>query len=266
MTPPRAPMPALFVGHGNPMNTLADNANTRIWGQLGERIGAPRAILVVSAHWQTRGIAVCNAERPRTLHDFSGFPRRLDEFVYLAPGDPALAQRIADTLAPEPVALDDAWGLDHGAWSILAHLRPAADIPVVQLSLDSRRTPAEHLRLAARLAPLRDEGVLILGSGNVVHNLGRMDWQQPESALAWAKRFQARVMDCLARADHAGLLALDDDDARLAVPTTEHFLPLLYIAALRRPGEPVGFANARIEYGAIDMLCYRVGLETEARP
>jgi 4,5-DOPA dioxygenase extradiol len=264
MTTPHTRQAALFIGHGNPMNTLADNANTRAWRRLGARVAGARAILVISAHWQTQGIAVGAMRQPETLHDFYGFPRQLAEFQYPAPGDPDLARRVADCLAPEAVSLDTSWGLDHGAWSILAHLRPQADLPVLQLSLDRTRGAAEHARLAARLAPLRDEGVLILGSGNVAHNLGMMDWRQPDAAFPWAARFQARIMDCLTRGAHADLLDLDDADARLAVPTSEHFLPLLYIAALRAPGEPVGFANARIEYGAIDMLAYLVGLESDA--
>jgi 4,5-DOPA dioxygenase extradiol len=253
-------MPVLFIGHGNPMNAINDNANARVWRDIGAVVPTPRAILVISAHWQTSGVAVGAMSRPETLHDFYGFPRALAEFDYPAPGDPELARRIADCLAPEPVAMDFGWGLDHGAWSILAHLRPNADIPVLQLSLDRNRSAAEHYRLAAGLAPLRREGVLILGSGNIVHNLGMMNWRQPEAAFDWAQRFEDRIQACLVAGDHDGLLALDDTDARLAVPTPEHYLPLLYIAALREPGEAIAFANERIEYGAIGMLCALVGM------
>ena len=181
-----SPHPALFVGHGSPMNTLEDNANSRTWRDWGARLPHPRAILAISAHWETDGLAVTAMPCPRTLHDFSGFPRRLAEFTYPAPGDPDLARRVAELLAPEPVRLDQDWGLDHGAWSILAHLYPGAGIPVVQLSLDSKRDAAAHFALGQRLRHLRDEGVLILGSGNIVHNLHF--WRQaadgPKSASA----------------------------------------------------------------------------------
>jgi len=197
---------------------------------------------------------------PETLHDFHGFPRALAEFDYPAPGDPGLAAEIAARLAPEPVVLDQAWGLDHGAWSLLAHLYPGADIPVLQLSLDGRRPPAWHLALAARLRPLRAAGVLVLGSGNVVHNLARMDWRHPDAGYDWAMRFNARIRTALAAGDLAALLRLDDADAALSVPTPEHYLPLLYIAALAAPDEPPEFINDALCYGGIGMLGCAYGL------
>lgn len=254
-------MPALFIGHGNPMNALERNADSLSWRAIAAELPRPRAILAVSAHWVTRDVAVTAMEWPETIHDFSGFPRELSEFQYPAPGDPGLAQRVADLLAPVPARRDTDWGLDHGAWSVLAHLFPEADIPVVQLSLDGTRPPAWHFELARQLTPLWDEGVLILASGNVVHNLRRMDWDRPESAFDWAARFNGRVRRALLDGDHAALVSLasDGEDARLAVPTPEHYLPLLYIAAQRREGESVELFNDWIEYGSIGMLSCRVG-------
>jgi len=259
------PHPALFIGHGNPMNTLEDNVNSRAWRDWGTRLPRPRAILVISAHWETEGLAVTAMPCPRTLHDFSGFPRRLAEFSYPAPGDPDLARRVAELLAPEPVRLDQEWGLDHGAWSILANLHPTAGIPVVQLGLDRGCDAAAHLALARRLRPLRDEGVLILGSGNIVHNLRRLDWHRGESGFTWAERFNNRVRRQLREHDLAGLCQLDDDDARLAVPTPEHYLPLLYVAAVRDAGEYLTLLNDHIEYGAISMMSAWVGHMKGAR-
>jgi 4,5-DOPA dioxygenase extradiol len=253
------PYPALFVGHGSPMNTLEDNVNSRAWREWGTRLPRPRAILAISAHWQTKGIAVTAMPCPRTIHDFAGFPPRLSEFTYPAPGDPDLARRVAELLAPEAVQLDQDWGLDHGTWSVLAHLYPGAGIPVVQLSLDARRNAAAHFALGRRLRPLRDEGVLILGSGNIVHNLPRMDWHRQEGGYTWAERFNNRVRRQLRDQDGAGLCRLDDDDARLAVPTPEHYLPLLYVAAVQDAGEYLTLLNDRIEHGAISMLSAWVG-------
>ncbi len=253
------PHPALFVGHGNPMNTLEDNANSRAWREWGQRLPRPRAILAISAHWETEGVAVTAMPCPRTIHDFSGFPPRLAEFSYPAPGDPDLAQRVAELLAPVPTRMDQDWGLDHGVWSILAHLYPGAHIPVVQLGLDGGRDAAGHLALARRLRPLRDEGVLILGSGNIVHNLRRLDWHRREGGFTWAERFNSRIRRQLLEQDQAGLCRLEDDDAYLAVPTPEHYLPLLYVAAVQDAGEYLTLLNDHIEYGAIGMLSAWVG-------
>lgn len=258
--PKPARMPALFLGHGSPMNTLEDNVFSRAWRDLGARLPRPRAILAISAHWVTRGIAVTAMPRPETIHDFHGFPRALADFDYPAPGDPALARRVVELLAPEPVGLDLEWGLDHGTWCLLAHLFPAADIPVVQLSLDATRPAEAHHALGMRLRPLRDEGVLILASGNVVHNLGRMDWLRPDAGYDWAERFNARVRHALETGDTAALLRLDDADAALSVPTPEHYLPLLYIAALADPGESPHFVNDVLCYGGIGMLGVGYGL------
>lgn len=256
-----SPAPALFIGHGNPMNALQTNANSQSWRAMAAELPHPRGILVISAHWLTRGVAVTAMAQPETIHDFSGFPAALREFQYPAPGDPQLAAEIAALLAPETVTLDTEWGLDHGAWSVLAHLFPAAGIPVLQLSLDASRTAAEHYELATRLRPLRDAGVLILGSGNVVHNLRRMDWNHPDSAFDWATRFNDTVRQSLLDGDHASLTNLASDDAKLAAPTPEHYWPLLYVAAQQRPGDALHLFNDRIEYGSIGMVSCQVGAQ-----
>jgi 4,5-DOPA dioxygenase extradiol len=252
-------LPALFLGHGNPMHALDDNAITRTWRDAVAQLPRPRAILAISAHWVTRGLAVTAMETPETIHDFHGFPRALAEFQYPAPGDIGLARRVAQLLEPEAVGMNRDWGLDHGAWSVLAHLYPLAEIPVVQFSLDMRRGPQAHFELGQRLRPLRDEGVLILGSGNVVHNLGVMNWRQPNLAFDWAERFNARIRRSLVDDDREDLFRLDDADAHLAVPTPEHYWPLLYIAALAHEGENPRFFNDVTEYGSIGMLGFQIG-------
>lgn len=257
-------MPALFVGHGTPMNTLERNVNSDAWRCIAADLPRPEAILAISAHWYAPGLAVTATDQPATLHDFSGFPRELFEFRYPAPGDPALAERVRELLAPLPVVSDLEWGLDHGTWSVLAHLYPGADIPVVHLSLDSTRPAAWHADVARRLAPLRDEGVLILGSGNVVHNLRRMDLARPESVFDWAERFSAEVRQALLAGNLSALVDFVSEEApreevRLAVPTPEHYLPLLYVFAQQREDDAIRLFNDRIEYGSIGMLCCRVG-------
>jgi 4,5-DOPA dioxygenase extradiol len=257
-------LPALFIGHGNPMNALEDNVNSRVWHALHSRLPRPRAILAISAHWVTEGAAVTAMAQPETIHDFYGFPQKLADFKYPAPGDPELARRVASLLAPATVRLDLEWGLDHGVWSVLTHLYPEADVPVVQLSLNGREGVAWHLNLARRLRPLRAEGVLVLGSGNVVHNLRRMDWGRPDASHDWAIRFNSTVSEALQTGDLETLAAqaFPDQtrpDAGLAVPTAEHYLPLLYIAALREEREPLTIFNDRIEYGAIGMMSVIVG-------
>lgn len=253
-------MPAVFIGHGSPMNTLERNRYTEVWRALGQSLPRPRAILAVSAHWMTRGTAVTAMNKPRTIHDFDGFPRELFEVQYPAPGDPALAARVRELLAPGETDLDQSWGLDHGAWSVLAHLYPQADIPVVQLSLDAALSGREHYALAARLAALRDEGILILGSGNVVHNLGLMRWEEDTEPYDWAVRFNDQVRGWL---EHRNLDALIDFPAQgaaaLSIPTVEHYLPLLYVIAQQRPEENVSMPVDGIEHGSIGMLAVCLG-------
>jgi 4,5-DOPA dioxygenase extradiol len=252
-------MPALFIGHGNPMNAIQDNAWTRAWRGLGAE--RPRAILAVSAHWYVPEIAVTAMPTPRTIHDFGGFPRPLYEARYPAPGDPGLARRVRDLLAPLPVRLDEAWGLDHGTWSVLAHLAPDASIPVVQLSLDETRTPAFHFDLGRRLAPLRDDGILILGSGNLVHNLHAYGWgrHMPEP-YEWAVRFETAARRLIVDGNLSPLLGYETlgPEALLSVPTPEHFLPLLYVLGARREDDAVDFPVEGIDGGSVSMLAVRL--------
>jgi 4,5-DOPA dioxygenase extradiol len=254
-------MPAVFIGHGSPMNTLESNRYTEAWRALGHALPRPRAVLAVSAHWQTRGTAMTAMDRPRTIHDFGGFPRELYEVQYPAPGSPTLAACVQELLAPVPVQADMSWGLDHGTWSVLAHFYPKADIPVVQLSLDTALSPREHYQLAARLAALRDEGVLILGSGNVVHNLGMMRWSEDAEPYDWATRFSNRVRGWLQTRNYDALVDFPNlgQAASLSIPTPEHFLPLLYVVAQQRPEETISLPVDGIEYGSVGMLAAVVG-------
>src|SRR6266487_4088998 len=226
-------MPVVFFGHGSPMNTLERNKYTETWRKLSESIPRPKAILCVSAHWYTEGTAVTAMEKPKTIHDFYGFPQTLFDVQYPAPGDPRLAARVRELLEPAEIRLDDSWGFDHGTWSVLKHAYPDAKIPVVQLSIDGTRAPEFHYEAGKRLAPLRDESVLVAGSGNVVHNL-RLMKRGGGSPFDWAVRFNERVREALASRDHQALIEFErlGGDACLAVPTPEHYLPLLYIAAL----------------------------------
>jgi 4,5-DOPA dioxygenase extradiol len=255
-------MPAMFFGHGNPMNALERNRYTETWRRLGESVSKPKAILSVSAHWYTRGTAVTAMEKPRTIHDFGGFPQGLFEVEYPARGNPALAARVRDLLTPVEVQLDKSWGLDHGTWSVLVHAFPHADIPVVQLSVDGTKPPRFHYELAKKFAPLRDEGVLIVGSGNVVHNLGRIQWTEGAEPYDWAVRFNDTVRSYLTTYDHRSLIdyAALGEDARLSVPTPDHYLPLLYVIAQRGENEIISLPIDGIEYGSIGMLTVAVGL------
>jgi 4,5-DOPA dioxygenase extradiol len=256
-----ARMPAAFLGHGSPMNAIETNRFTEAWRAFGASVPRPRAILVVSAHWYVPYTAVTAMSRPRTIHDFFGFPKELFEVDYAAPGDKALAEEISEIAKPARVGLDeDGWGIDHGSWSVLVHAFPKADIPVVQLSLDARRDFDFHVELGARLSPLRDEGVLIVGSGNVVHNLRAIDWSGPEHGFDWARRFDdaARAVLSDRPEEMAGLIA--HPDFAKAVPTPDHFLPLLYIAGL------ASAAKQRAEvlvggtaYGSLSMAAYTLG-------
>ena len=256
------PMPAIFFGHGNPLNALADNEHTRAWAAIGAEIPRPRAVLCVSAHWYLPGTAVTAMERPRTIHDFGGFPRELYEVKYPAAGDPAFARRVRDLLAPVPVALDERWGLDHGTWSVLCHVFPEADVPVVQLSMDETEPAAFHYEIGKRLGPLRDEGVLIIGSGNIVHNLHTYAWGRHKvEPFDWAVRFETLARELLTAGDDRPLVNYEalGRDARLSAPTPEHFLPLLYVMALRREGERVSFPAEGFDGGSVSMLSVKIG-------
>lgn len=254
-------MPAAFIGHGSPMNTLERNRYTQAWRAFGASVPRPRAILVVSAHWHINATAVTAMARPKTLHDFFGFPQALFDVQYPAPGLPELAEEVADAVQPDYVGADhDSWGLDHGTWSVLVHAFPQADVPVVQLSIDARKPADWHVAMGARLAVLRARGVLVLGSGNVVHNLRRVDWQQPDAGFEWAQRFDdaARELITTQPGDIATLQA--HPDYRAAVPTDEHFQPLLYLAGMAAAaGTPTDVLIDGYAYGALSMTAYTLG-------
>ncbi len=253
-------MPALFIGHGSPMNALERNRYTEAWRALGSALPRPSAVLCISAHWQTRGLAVTAMPQPRTIHDFGGFPQALFDVQYPAPGSPTLAARVREVLAPLPVALDTDWGLDHGAWSVLAHLFLNADVPVLQLSLDATQPASFHYAIGQKLSLLRDEGVLLLGSGNIVHNLSRLD-RQPGVPHPWATRFEAFARRCIVERDHAAVIDWRSQgaDAALAIPTPEHYWPLLPILGAQGADEVATTMLEGIELGAISMLSVRVG-------
>ncbi|MDD5175599.1 MAG: 4,5-DOPA dioxygenase extradiol [Sterolibacterium sp.] len=254
-------LPALFIGHGSPMNTLEHNLYTRAWRSIGQALVRPKSILAISAHWYVPGLAVTAMETPQTIHDFGGFPQSLFEYQYPAPGSPALALRVQELLKPLDVAMDHSWGLDHGTWSVLAHLFPQADIPVVQLSIDRTQPNSFQYELGQRLSPLRDEGVLIVGSGNVVHNLAAIKWDASALPHDWARRFEQQVKDRLLRHDHAALIDYLqlDREARLAVPTPEHYLPLLAIIGTQYKEEALSFPVEGISMGSLSMLALSVG-------
>ena len=256
------PHPAVFFGHGNPMNAIASNGYTEAWRLMGEEMPRPRAILCVSAHWYVPGTGVTISSAPRTIHDFGGFPPELFQVQYPAPGDPALASRVQQLLSPLEVTQDDSWGLDHGTWSVLKHVYPAADIPVVQLSIDETKPAAFHFEIGKKLAPLRDEGILIAGSGNLVHNLHTYAWgRHPREPYDWAVRFETAARDMI----HAGDVQLLIDyetlgqDAALCIPTPEHYLPLLYVLGAGRQGERIRFPVEGVDGGSISMLAVQIG-------
>jgi len=251
-------MPVLFVGHGSPMNVIEDNRFSRGFAALGRSVPRPRAVLAVSAHWYVDGTFLTGEPAPRTIHDFSGFPEALYEIHYPAPGDPALAETARELLGPDRAALRTDWGLDHGAWSVLRWMFPAADVPVVQLSIDRRLSPQRHFALARSLADLRDAGVLILASGNLVHNLSdALDRMQSGATGTpdWARRFDELVADCLARHDSKALIELwpDTPDGRRAHPSPDHWLPLLYAYAATDEADGVRFPVTGFDLGSISM-------------
>ena len=256
------PMPAIFFGHGNPMNALLDNAYTRGWAAIGQEVPRPNAILSISAHWYIPGTSVTSMSAPRTIHDFGGFPPELYRINYPAPGNPALADRIRGLLARMSVHPDRDWGLDHGTWTVLRHAFPLADIPVVQLSIDRRQPAGYHFEVGKRLAPLRDEGILIVGSGNLVHNLHAYAWgRHATEPFDWAVRFEAKARELLIAGSDDPLIAYETlgADAVKSIPTPDHYLPLLYVIALRREGDPVRFPVEGVDGGSVSMLSVRVG-------
>lgn len=252
-----ARQPVLFIGHGNPMRAITDNPYRRAWQLLGAGLPRPRAILCVSAHWETGRSAVCVQDLPPTIHDFGGFPPELHAQRYPAPGAPALAREAQALVGAARLQLTDRWGLDHGAWCVLSALFPAADVPVAQLSLGRDLSPSAHLKLARDLRPLRDQGVLLLASGNIVHNLGRLS---PGHTPDWALAFDRAIADALAQGDESALCAYGQlPGAALSVPTPEHYLPLLYLAGVRHPDEPLQMLTADFDLGSLSMRSIRLG-------
>src|SRR6202140_2297602 len=256
-------LPAIFFGHGNPMNALMVNSYTDGWRGIGKEIGRPGAILSISAHWFVPTIGVTVSTAPRTIHDFGGFPRELYRVQYPAPGDPNLAARVQKLLAHVPVRRDDPWGLDHGTWSVLKHVYPAADVPIVQLSIDETQPPPFHYEVGKRLALLREEGILIFGSGNIVHNLHAYAWgRHAPEPYDWAISFETRVRELLLVGEYKPLVNYEDQlgsEAELAVPTPDHYVPLLYVAGTRTPSEPLTFPVEGVDGGSVSMLAVQVG-------
>ena len=255
-------MPAAFLGHGSPMNALERNRYTEAWRAFGASVPRPRAILMVSAHWYEGITAVTAMPRPKTIHDFFGFPRELFEVQYPAPGLPELAEEIAEVAQPEHVGADvDSWGLDHGTWSVLVHAFPDADIPVVQLSINARKPVEYHLEMGARLARLRERGVLLMASGNVVHNLRAIDWQREDFGFDWARRFEEHATRVLSERPDAAASLVEHPDYLMAAPTPEHFLPVLYVAGFAAAtGQRLDQPVAGYAYGSLSMTSHTAGV------
>ncbi|WP_298796962.1 4,5-DOPA dioxygenase extradiol [Pseudonocardia sp. 73-21] len=259
-------MPAAFIGHGSPMNALEHNRYTDSWAALGRRLPRPRAVLVVSAHWYINATAVTAMRRPRTIHDFYGFPDDLFALEYPAPGAPEVAAEVAEIAKPTWVGQDvDSWGIDHGTWSVLTHMFPDADIPVVQLAINAVKPFDYHLELGAKLAPLRESGVMVVGSGNVVHNLGGMDPRRAESGFDWAERFDEAARDVMTGTPDALPSVQGSGDFDAAVPTPDHFIPLLYLAGLgAAAGHGADVLVDGFAYGSLSMTAYTLGLPGDA--
>ncbi|HMU44066.1 MAG TPA: 4,5-DOPA dioxygenase extradiol [Ignavibacteriaceae bacterium] len=257
-------MPVLFLGHGSPMNAIEENEFVQGWREIGKTLPKPNAVLCVSAHWETKGSFVTAMEKPKTIHDFGGFPEELYKVQYPAPGSSELAKRIKDIVKKAEVGLDDKWGLDHGAWSVIKHLYPEADVPVIQLSLDYQRSPGYHYELAKELAPLRNKGVLIIGSGNMVHNLRMVDWKRLNEAnysYDWATEASEKIKTSILSDDHKKLINYQSlgKEFNLAIPTPEHYLPLLYALALKLENEMISLFNDKAVGGSLTMTSLKIG-------
>ena len=256
-------MPALFLGHGSPMNALQENEFVQGFRKVSSEIPKPQAILCVSAHWETRGTQITAMEKPTTIHDFGGFPKALFEVQYPAPGSPELARETKSIIKKTEVELDDKWGLDHGAWSVIKHLYPEADVPVIELSLDYYQTPQFHYELAQELKPLREKGVLIIGSGNMVHNLRMVAWDKlnEDFGYDWALEASEKMRQFILDGDHESLINFSGQgkEFQLAIPTPEHYLPLLYALALKDNNESVSLFNDKSVGGSLSMTSVKIG-------
>ncbi len=259
-------MPVLFLGHGSPMNAIEDNEFVQGWREIGKSLPKPDAILCISAHWETRGTFVTAMENPVTIHDFGGFPRALFDVQYPAPGSPELAKETKRIIKKTEVGFNENWGIDHGCWSVIKHLYPKADVPVIQLSLDYYQTPQYHYDLAKELIPLRTKGVLIVGSGNIVHNLGMVAWDKLNTAdygFDWAQEAREKMKKFILTDDHKSLIDYKSQGKafNLSVPTPEHFLPLLYALALKDEGEKVNIFNDKTVAGSLAMTSVKIAKE-----
>jgi 4,5-DOPA dioxygenase extradiol len=256
-------MPVLFIGHGSPMNAIEDNEFSKGWKDIGKTLPKPNAILCISAHWETRGTFVTAMEKPKTIHDFGGFPKELFEVQYPAQGSPELAKEAKSIITKTEVGLDEKWGLDHGCWSLVKHLYPDADIPVIQMSLDYYQTAQYHYDLAKELSSLRKIGVLIIGSGNMVHNLGMVAWDKlndSEYGYDWAKEANDKMKKYIMNGDHQSLIDYQSHGKsfNLAIPTPEHYLPLLYALALKQENEKVSLFNDKAVAGSLTMTSLKI--------
>lgn len=255
-------MPLLFIGHGSPMNGIQDTEFSRGWQQMGKEIPKPKAVLCVSAHWLTKGTFITAMEKPKTIHDFSGFPEALSQVQYPAPGNPGLAKETVALVKKTTIGLDHDWGLDHGTWTVVKHMYPNADIPVLQLSIDYHKPGEYHFLLAKELAELRKRGVLIIGSGNMVHNLGMVTWSKPETfAFDWAIEMNETFKKHISSGDFKPLMNYESlgNSAKLAIPTPDHYYPLLYVLGLKEENEKISFFNDKAMMGSITMTSVKVG-------
>jgi 4,5-DOPA dioxygenase extradiol len=257
-------MPVLFVGHGSPMNAIEENEFVDNWRQLGETLPRPKSIMCISAHWETQGTQVTSMQNPQTIHDFGGFPCALYEIEYPAPGNPQLAKETIETVKSSSVLPDEKWGLDHGTWSVIRRMYPNADIPVVQISLDYNKSPRDHYKLAKELAGFRKKGVLIIGSGNIVHNLRQVAWDkvdEPEFGFDWALEANLKIKNLILKGDYKSLIdyKMLGKEVQLATPTPDHYLPLLYALALKNEDEEVSFFNDKAVMGSLTMTSVRIG-------
>ena len=254
-------MPVLFVGHGSPMNGIEDNDFSRRWSQIGTELPVPNAILCISAHWFTRGTFITAMERPQTIHDFYGFPQELFDVHYPAPGDPILAKETSSLIKTTPVGLDHEWGLDHGCWTVVQRMYPDANIPVLQLSIDGTKLPEWHYDLAKEISSLRSKGILIIGSGNIIHNLRMIDWNNPDSGFDWANEMNENIKRLIIHEEHKKILNYPElgPAAMLSIPTPEHYLPLLYVLGLKEKNENISLFNDRLLMGSVSMTSVKVG-------